>query len=114
MSTVKSTQATEVAARRVSATAAQVQAQSEALRRKKRQEFMWKSILAHLAVLIFVLFAAFPIYFLLAAAFRPGQALYSTNLQLIPNTITLDNFDHMLNHTPLLTWLKNSLVPSAE
>jgi arabinogalactan oligomer / maltooligosaccharide transport system permease protein len=91
-------------------TAAQVQAASEALRRKNRQQFVWKSILAHLVVVIFLIFAIFPIYFLVAAAFRPGQALYSTNLELIPTTVTLDNFDHMLNHTPMLTWLKNSLL----
>jgi arabinogalactan oligomer/maltooligosaccharide transport system permease protein len=103
-------ESTRVTARPSTATAAQVQAQSEALRRKNRQQFIWKSILAHLAVLIFLVFAVFPIYFLVAAAFRPGQALYSTNLQLIPTTVTLDNFDYMLNHTPMLIWLKNSLI----
>jgi arabinogalactan oligomer/maltooligosaccharide transport system permease protein len=107
MSTIESTQAT---VRPSTELAAGVQAQAEALRRKNRQQFIWKSILAHLVVLIFLLFAIFPIYFLVTAAFRPGQSLYSTNLQLIPATITLDNFDHMLNHTPLLTWLKNSLI----
>src|SRR4051812_22553244 len=107
MNVVKSTQAT---AQPMSRTAAQVQAEAEALRRKNRQQFVVKSILAHLVLLIFLLFAIFPIYFLVAAAFRPGQALYSTNLQLIPTTVTLDNFDHMIYHTPLLTWLMNSLI----
>src|SRR6476619_990817 len=107
MNVVKSTQAT---AQPMSRTAAQVQAESEALRRKNRQQFIWKSILAHLVLLIFLLFAIFPIYFLVAAAFRPGQALYSTNLQLIPTSVTWDNFDHMLNHTPMLNWLKNSVI----
>ena len=107
MNVVKSTQAT---AQPLGRTAAQVQAETEALRRKRRQEFVWKSILAHLVVIIFLVFAVFPIYFLVAAAFRPGQALYSTNLELIPTVVTLDNFDHMLNHTPLLTWLMNSLI----
>lgn len=107
MSAIKSTQS---AARPVSVSS--VQAQSDAIRRQKRQRFVWRSILAHLVVLIFVVFAAFPIYFLILAAFRPGQALYSTTLQLLPTTITLDNFDHMLNHTALLTWLKNSLIVS--
>jgi arabinogalactan oligomer/maltooligosaccharide transport system permease protein len=107
MNVVKSTQAT---AQPLGRTAAQVQAETEALRRKRRQDFVWKSILAHIAVVLFLLFAIFPIYFLVAAAFRPGQALYSTNLELIPTAVTLDNFDHMINHTPLLTWLMNSLI----
>src|SRR5262249_3684790 len=104
MDTAKSTQAgqatTEAAAgsiSRISASAAEVQAQSEALRKKRRRDFTIKSILAHLVVLLFVIFAAFPIYFLVLAAFRPGQALYSTNLELIPTNLTWDNFDHMIN-----------------
>src|SRR5947209_14626441 len=107
MSVMKSTQA---AAAPIARTADQVQAEAEALRRRNRQEFVWKSILAHLVVLIFLIFAIFPIYFLVTAAFRPGQALYSTNLQLIPTSITFENFDHMINHTPMLTWLKNSVI----
>lgn len=107
MSAIKSTPTT---AQPVSVSS--VQTEAETLRRKNRQQFVWKSILAHIAVLIFVFFAAFPIYFLVMAAFRPGQALYSTNLQLIPTSLTLDNFDHMLHQTALLTWLKNSLIVS--
>jgi arabinogalactan oligomer/maltooligosaccharide transport system permease protein len=111
MSTIETTQG-EV--RSKSELHAEVQAQSEALRRKQRRQFIWKSALAHLAVLAFLIFAIFPIYFMILAAFRPGQSLYSTNLQLIPQNLTMDNFDHMINHTPLLTWLKNSfLVASA-
>ena len=89
---------------------AQAQAESEMLRRKHRRQFIWKSILANVVIIIFLIFAIFPIYFLILAAFRPGQALYSTDLQLIPNSVTLDNFDHMIFHTPLLTWLGNSLI----
>ncbi len=107
MSSIESTQA---AARPTPTHLASVQAQADALRRKQRQQFVWKSILAHIAVVIFLIFAIFPIYFLVTAAFRPGQGLYSTNLELIPSTVTLDNFDYMLNHTAMLTWLKNSVI----
>lgn len=89
---------------------AQIMAEAEAIKQRQRRDFIWKSILAHFVVLLFVLFAAFPIYFLITAAFRPGQALYSTNLQLIPTALTMDNFDHMINHTALLTWLRNSII----
>ena len=97
-------------ARPGSADEAAVRAEAEALRRKNRVEFLWKSLLAHLVVVLFLLFAVFPIYFLVTAAFRPGQALYSTNLELIPTNVTLANFEHMLVNTPLLTWLRNSVV----
>lgn len=87
----------------------QYEAEGKLLRRRNRQKFIFKSILANLVILIFLVFAIFPIYFLVLAAFRPGQALYSTNLELIPTSVTLDNFDHMINHTPLFSWLGNSL-----
>ncbi len=92
--------------------AAEVKAEAAAMKRKNHRQFIIKSVLAHLVLLIFLLFSIFPIYFLVAAAFRPGQALYSTNLQLVPTAVTTDNFSHMLNDTPMLTWLKNSLIVS--
>src|ERR1700712_2585551 len=85
----------------------QQEAEGKLLRRRNRQKFILKSILANVVIVIFIIFAVFPIYFLVLAAFRPGQALYSTNLELIPTSVTLDNFDHMINHTPLFTWLGN-------
>jgi arabinogalactan oligomer / maltooligosaccharide transport system permease protein len=107
MSAIESTRGI---ARPASNIEAQVMAEAEAIKQRQRRDFIWKSTLAHIVVLLFVLFAAFPIYFLITAAFRPGQALYSTNLQLIPTDVTMDNFDHMINHTALLTWLRNSLI----
>ena len=107
MSAIESTRGI---ARPASDVEAQVLAEAEAIKQRQRRDFIWKSILAHFVVLLFVLFAAFPIYFLITAAFRPGQALYSTNLQLIPTDVTMDNFDHMINHTALLTWLRNSII----
>ena len=107
MSAIESTRGI---ARPASDVEAQVLAEAEAIKQRQRLDFIWKSILAHFVVLLFVLFAAFPIYFLITAAFRPGQALYSTNLQLIPTDVTMDNFDHMINHTALLTWLRNSII----
>ena len=107
MSAIESTRSI---ARTPAAVEAQVQAETAALKAKARREFIIKSILAHIVVLLFVFFAAYPIYFLVTAAFRPGQSLYSTNLELIPSAVTLDNFTHMINNTPMLTWLKNSFI----
>src|SRR5689334_7489108 len=107
MSAIESTRGI---ARPASDVEAQIMAEAEAIKQRQRREFIWKSIMVHFVVLLFVLFAAFPIYFLITAAFRSGQSLYSTNLQLIPTGVTLDNFDHMINHTAILTWLRNSII----
>lgn len=62
------------------------------------------------AILIIAsLFAFFPIYFVIQASVRPGQSLYSTQLQLLPTDATLDNFRYVLTQLPLLTWIRNSL-----
>ena len=56
-----------------------------------------------------VLFAIFPIYFVVQASLRPGQRLYSTNLQLWPSDATLENYRYVWNELPLPTWLWNSV-----
>ena len=58
-------------------------------------------------------FAIFPIYFVLQASLRPGQQLYTTELQLFPQDATLANFQYVLTQIPLLTWLRNSIFISA-
>lgn len=67
-----------------------------------------KAVLLHLALLAGTSFSLFPIYFVVQASLRPGNTLYSTELQLPPTNATLDNFRHMLLETPLPLWLWNS------
>lgn len=56
-----------------------------------------------------VIFSIFPIYFVAQAAFRPGNQLYSTELQLFPTNASLENFQYVLTKTELPTWLFNSI-----
>jgi arabinogalactan oligomer/maltooligosaccharide transport system permease protein len=57
-----------------------------------------------------VVFALFPVFFVVQAAFRPGQALYSLTLSLWPDHPTLDNFVYIWTKIPFPLWLRNSLV----
>ena len=59
------------------------------------------------------LFAVFPIYFVLQASLRPGNQLYTTDLQLLPTDATLDNYRYVLTQIPLLVWLWNSVKIAA-
>jgi arabinogalactan oligomer/maltooligosaccharide transport system permease protein len=62
------------------------------------------------AILILsALFAIFPIYFVAQASLRPGQSLYSTELQLLPVDATLENFRYVTTELPLFRWIGNSL-----
>lgn len=69
----------------------------------------WLSLLYHVVLIIAVGIALFPVFFILQAAFRPGQSLYSTRLVLWPGDATWNNFIYMFTQEPLLTWLGNSL-----
>jgi arabinogalactan oligomer / maltooligosaccharide transport system permease protein len=60
-----------------------------------------------------VFFAVFPIYFVLQASLRPGNQLYTTELQLLPTDVTLDNYRYVLTQLPLLLWLWNSVKIAA-
>jgi len=66
-------------------------------------------ILIHAFLLAMLIFALFPVFFVLQAAFRPGQSLYSLTLSLWPDHPTWDNFVYIWTRVPFPTWLKNSL-----
>ena len=66
-------------------------------------------ILIHAFLVAMLIFALFPVFFVLQAAFRPGQSLYSLTLSLWPDHPTWDNFIYIWTRVPFPTWLKNSL-----
>jgi arabinogalactan oligomer/maltooligosaccharide transport system permease protein len=69
------------------------------------------TLIAIYALLLFgVLFAIFPIYFVVQASLRPGNQLYSTQLQLIPYDATLANYVHVLANTEFPRWIGNSIL----
>jgi arabinogalactan oligomer/maltooligosaccharide transport system permease protein len=68
------------------------------------------SVFIHIFLFLMLIFALFPAYFVLQAAFRPGQSLFSLTLSLWPSQPTLDNFRYILTEIPFPSWLRNSLL----
>lgn len=66
--------------------------------------------LSYLALLVFTLFALYPISRVVTIALRPGDQLLSSSLALIPRGATLANFRILLFETPFLRWLANSTL----
>ncbi len=66
--------------------------------------------LSYFALLLFVLFALYPISRIVTIALRPGDQLLSPSLALIPAGATLANFRVLLTDTPFLRWLGNSTL----
>jgi arabinogalactan oligomer/maltooligosaccharide transport system permease protein len=66
----------------------------------------WKHVLGVIALM----WALFPIVFLISAALNPSGTLSSA--ELIPNSVSLNNFRTLFNDPsrPFMTWFKNSLA----
>jgi arabinogalactan oligomer/maltooligosaccharide transport system permease protein len=68
-------------------------------------------VLSYTVLVLMVLFALYPIWFIFLAAVRPGQRLLTLNLSgmFFPVEFTAENFEKMLFELDFPNWLKNSL-----
>ena len=66
----------------------------------------WKHVLAIVALV----WALFPIVFLVSAALNPAGSLTTSNL--LPNSVSLGNFERLFNDParPYVSWFKNSML----
>lgn len=66
----------------------------------------------YLALLGYLSFALFPLYWLLKIALTPDQLVYSEGTSLWPSSVTLSNFSEVLFQTDFLSYFGNSLTVS--
>lgn len=66
----------------------------------------------YLALLGYLSFALFPLYWLLKIALTPDQLVYSEGTSLWPSSVTLSNFTEVLFQTDFLSYFGNSLTVS--
>ena len=70
-------------------------------------------IVAHrLAILAYVVFALFPLYWLLKVSLTPTKLLYSEGVRMWPSHITWDHYSFVLRHSSFPIFFKNSLIVS--
>src|SRR6478735_3286652 len=70
--------------------------------------------LAHrLALLVYIVFALFPLFWLLKVAVTPNDLLYTEGVRLWPSHATLEHFSFVLRHSAFPTFFRNSLIVSA-
>lgn len=77
-----------------------------------RTSFSVAGTLRYAAVILYVLFALFPIYWLVKIAVTPDRLIYTEGTQIWPSTFTLDNFTSVLFLTDFLVYFKNSMIVS--
>ncbi|TMV86648.1 carbohydrate ABC transporter permease [Thioclava sp. BHET1] len=70
-------------------------------------------IIAHrAAILVYILFALFPLYWLLKIAVTPDKLLYSEGVRMWPSHMTLDHFRFVLTHSDFPIFFRNSVIVS--
>lgn len=65
-----------------------------------------------LAILAYVVFALFPLFWLLKVAVTPNDLLYSEGVRMWPSRTTFEHFQFVIAHSAFPTFFKNSLIVS--
>jgi multiple sugar transport system permease protein len=69
--------------------------------------------LAHrAAILVYVAFALFPLYWLVKVSVTPNDLLYSEGVRMWPSRATLDHFAFVLEHSDFPLFFRNSMIVS--
>lgn len=66
----------------------------------------------NVALILLCVITLLPIYYTFSVSVNASNSILSTELQLIPKELTLDNYKTVLLDKPFLTWLKNTAILS--
>jgi multiple sugar transport system permease protein len=75
--------------------------------------FILGTIAHRLAILAYVVFALFPLYWLLKVSVTPNDLLYSEGVRMWPSRASLEHFTFVLEHSDFPKFFKNSVIVSA-
>lgn len=64
------------------------------------------------AILVYVVFALFPLFWLLKVSVTPNDLLYSEGVRMWPSRTTFEHFNFVIAHSAFPTFFKNSLIVS--
>ena len=68
------------------------------------------TILHRLAILAYVVFALFPLFWLLKVSVTPNDLLYSEGVRMWPSRTTFEHYAFVIQHSAFPTFFKNSLI----
>src|SRR3982751_343387 len=70
--------------------------------------------IAHrLAILCYIVFALFPLYWLLKVSVTPNDLLYSEGVRLWPSRASLDHYASVIRHSDFPLFFRNSVIVSS-
>ncbi|RFZ87612.1 carbohydrate ABC transporter permease [Shinella sp. WSJ-2] len=68
------------------------------------------TVLHRLAILAYVVFALFPLFWLLKVSVTPNDLLYSEGVRMWPSRTTFEHYSFVIAHSAFPTFFKNSLI----
>ena len=77
------------------------------------RRFIIGTIAHRLAIFLYVVFALFPLYWLLKVSVTPNDLLYSEGVRMWPSRASLEHFTFVLEHSDFPKFFKNSVIVSA-
>jgi multiple sugar transport system permease protein len=77
-----------------------------------RPKHLGFTILHRLAILAYIVFALFPLFWLLKVSVTPNDLLYTEGVRMWPSRSTLDHYLFVLQHSDFPLFFRNSLIVS--
>jgi multiple sugar transport system permease protein len=77
------------------------------------RRFILGSIAHRLAILVYIVFALFPLYWLLKVSVTPNDLLYSEGVRMWPSRTSFEHYGFVLEHSDFPKFFKNSVIVSA-
>ena len=68
------------------------------------------TVLHRLAILAYIVFALFPLFWLLKVSVTPNDLLYSEGVRMWPSRATFEHYAFVIQHSAFPTFFKNSLI----
>src|SRR5687768_13875344 len=75
-----------------------------------RAQKRWRKISAYVVLFFFVVIVAFPLYWNLLTSLRTPKEVYQRQGMLMPDALTIENYQKLFDGTSMLTWLLNTSI----
>lgn len=75
-----------------------------------KSERFWNGVLFYFVLALVMLFAFFPIYWMLVTSLRPNTEVFAFPPRLLPSKFTLEHYQNFIQNPQLLRYLWNSLL----
>lgn len=79
---------------------------------KLRWQRQWRTVLAYLCVAALLVYALFPVLWMISTALKPTGEIRTAHPTFIPSRIDWEHFSLVLFHSNFLRYLRNSLIVS--